>query len=97
MARQHIIAPCFLCGARAAYIETDPLNRRHYECSNPECGSYEISTKIMREKENSSVFKKEIMNLAKQGQATGQYVEINRVSDDKVTATLISASRTLDE
>lgn len=48
---------CFLCGAVARCRDTDHGNRRHFRCTSPKCGEYEISHTAMGRLDTSADFK----------------------------------------
>lgn len=48
---------CFLCGAPARCRDTDYENRRHFRCTSPKCGEYEISRTAMGRLDTSPDFK----------------------------------------
>ena len=48
---------CFLCGAVARCRDTDSGNRRHFRCTGPTCGEYEISHTAMGRLDTSLDFK----------------------------------------
>jgi len=81
MSNQSFDDACFLCGQDSTYRHTDAANRRAYNCSNPDCGEYEISTRAMRRLENADDIKKEAMQKAKACRDTDMILVIE-VSDD---------------
>jgi hypothetical protein len=80
-------APCFLCDSAAEYAETDCGNSRHYTCSNPGCGEYEISRTAMLLIATSKKFKSEAMARARECRDSDHILEIYRAGPDKVNAT----------
>ena len=88
MSNQEIEAKCFLCGHNAVYKKTDYANRRFYQCTNPNCGEYEISCTAMHRLENANEFKEIAILKANKCRDTDEILEITVKEDNKITATL---------
>jgi hypothetical protein len=53
MVKETIATTCFLCGSQSRCTDTDSGNRKFYQCSNEDCGDYEISRTVIRRMEDA--------------------------------------------
>ena len=68
---------CYLCNSDSNYTKTDNENRRHYLCSNENCGEYEISLSAMDRLIHNNDFKSQLLPLAKRCKGTDGLLEIS--------------------
>jgi hypothetical protein len=67
---------CYLCHSDSNYMKTDHENKRHYLCSNENCGEYEISLSAMENLIDNNDFKSQLLPLAKRCKGTDRLLEI---------------------
>jgi predicted RNA-binding Zn-ribbon protein involved in translation (DUF1610 family) len=84
MGANSVAANCFLCGAEAICTDTDAGNRKFFQCTNPECGDYEISRTAMRRMEDAPTHKQQAMRQAHMYRGTDKFVEIIVGPDSQV-------------
>lgn len=91
MSNQSTAGACFLCEGDSRYKETDYGSRRAYNCSNPDCGDYQISYAAMeRLKQDDVEFKKNAMRMANECVGTDQVPEISVSYDQSVVINLVN-------
>lgn len=74
---------CFLCGIDARWQWSDFENRRHYLCTNPACGEYEISRFAMDRIANNAEFKHRASAMASKITDSNEILEIVAMSPAK--------------
>ena len=92
MSNIQVSESCYLCDSDSKYIKTDHENRRHYLCSNDECGEYEISVNAMEHLIHNSDFKSQLLPLAKKCKGTDELLEIT-ISGSSIEAKIKPRTR----
>lgn len=80
MANTSVEEPCFLCDCAARWQESDAGARRHYLCTSPSCGEYEISLRAMERVKSNGEFKRRAAAMASRVAGPDLIVEI-RIDD----------------
>lgn len=75
-AKSDVAEPCFLCNANARWQESEGGRRRHYLCSSPSCGEYEISLGAMERLKFDIEFRKRASAKASRIKNPGLILEI---------------------
>jgi ssDNA-binding Zn-finger/Zn-ribbon topoisomerase 1 len=92
MSKETITTTCFLCGSESLCTETDHGNRKFYQCSNEDCGDYEISRTAMSRMKDAPVHKQQAMEQAHMYRGTVKIVEIIVGPDNQVVGQAIPRS-----
>jgi hypothetical protein len=93
MSAESITTSCFLCGSESSCRDTDAGNRKFYQCSNQDCGDYEISRTAMKRMEQSPGHKQQAMRQAKAYRGTDDTLEIFVDSDNQIVGQPILRSK----
>ena len=93
MSGNSVTTTCFLCGAEAACTDTDAGNRTFYQCTNPQCGDYEISRAAMRRMENAPAHKQQAIDQVHMYRGTDKFVEIVVGPDNQVVGQPVPRSQ----
>lgn len=93
MSANSVLTTCFLCGAEATCTDTDAGNRKFYQCTNPQCGDYEISRAAMRRMENVTAHKQQAMEQARMCRGTDKFLEIIVGTDSEVVGRPVPRSQ----
>lgn len=72
---------CILCGSDAAVSETDQGNRKYVQCSNPDCGNYEISRAAEKDVAENEHVRQRLSAKARSCRSGGEILRI-AVGDD---------------
>lgn len=74
METSYVQGTCALCGRSALYQKTDRGNCRYYDCSQEDCGDYEISDRAAIEMNRDHEFKRQASTMVKASKQTQNIV-----------------------
>jgi len=86
---------CFLCGSEAICVNTDFGKRKFYQCSNEECGDYEISLNAMHKMENAPSQKQQVMRQVRMYRGTDKMIEVIMGPDNQIMGNPVPRNRQL--
>lgn len=66
---------CVLCGRSAPYQETDRRNCKYYNCTQEDCGDYEISNRAATEMGRDQEFKRRALEMVRASKKTPDLVK----------------------
>jgi hypothetical protein len=84
MTQKSFTTTCFFCDAESTCTDTDAGNRKFFQCTNPQCGDYEISLRAMRRMEDAPTHKRQAMEQAQMYRGTDKFVEFVVGPDNQV-------------
>ena len=89
MGTSFVQGTCVLCGRAAPYQETDRGNCRYYNCTQDDCGDYEISNRAAIEMDRDHEFKREASDMVRGSKKTQNLVKFTYEIGKGLSASLI--------
>ena len=75
MGTSFVQGTCVLCGRPAPYKETDRRNCKYYNCTQEDCGDYEISNRAATEMDRDHEFKRQALDMVRASRGTQNLVK----------------------